>query len=327
MRLWLKIGICVAIFAAAAARTPLQAASDYPNHPIRIVCASPAGGPQDALSRLLAQWLTQSLSKPVIVENRPGANTIIAAQDVVQAPADGYTLFLGSDATNSINPLLHTHLSYKADDFVPITLMVTIGQQLYVGDHVPAHSLAEFINYAKTKSGKLNYGTLGTGSTTYLALERFTHAAGIDMVPIHFKGSQDLLPALAEDQVQLTMITYSGAVAFLQNKSIRALAVSGPRRMTELPDVPTFAEAGYPQFNFKIWYGLMVRKGTPQDIVDLLGTETNKFLQSEEFRAVMAPRFGWDVIGGTQTEFADFLAVDRDSYQQVILNSHIQRLD
>ena len=327
MPLSLKVAIWVGIFTAVASRTPLQAATDYPDHTVRIVCASPTGGPQDMLSRLLAQWLTRSLGKPVIVENRPGANTIIAAQNVIEAPADGYTLFLGSDATNSINPLLHTHLSYKADDFVPITLMVTIAQQLYVGAQVPAHSLAEFINYAKSKPGKLNYGTLGIGSTTHLAGERFTHAAGIDMVPIHFKGSQDLLPALSEDQVQLTIITYSGAAAFLQNKSIKALAVSGQKRMPELPDVPTFAEAGFPQFNFTIWYGLMVRKGTPQGIVDRLGTETNKFLRSDELRGVMAPRFGWDVIGGTQAEFADFLTKDRDSYRQIIVDSHIRPLD
>lgn len=323
----LKIAIFVGIFAIIASRTPLLAASDYPNHTVRIICASPAGGPQDELSRLLAQWLTQSLGKPVIVENRPGANTIVAAQDFVEAPADGYTLFVGSDATNSINPLLHTHLSYNADDFVPITLMVAIAQQLYVGAHVPAHSLAEFIDYAKSKSGKLNYGTLGVGSTTYLALARFTHAAGIDMVPIHFKGSLDLLPALAEDQVQLTMITYSGAVAFLQNKSIKALAVSGPKRMPELPDVPTFAEAGFPQFNFNIWYGLMVRKGTPQRIVDLLGTQTNKFLQSKELHDVMAPRFGWKVVGGTQAAFAGFLVKNRDGYRQIIVDSNIPPLD
>ncbi len=327
MRLSLKVAVFVGIFAVMASRLPLHAALDYPVHTIRIVCATPAGGPQDTLSRLLAKWLAQSLGKPVIVENRPGANTIIAAQDVVGAPADGYTLFLGSDATNSINPLLHTHLSYKADDFVPITLMVTIAQQLYVGAHVPAHSVAQFIDYAKSNPDKLDYGTLGIGSTTHLAVERFTHAAGIDMVPIHFKGSQDLLPALAEGQVQATIITYSGAIAFLQSRSIKALAVSGQKRMAELPDVPTFAEAGFPQFNFKIWYGLMVRKGTPQNIVDRLGTETNKFLQSKELRDVMAPRFGWNVIGGTEAEFAGFLAKDRDSYRQVIIDSHIPPLD
>jgi tripartite-type tricarboxylate transporter receptor subunit TctC len=326
MRLFVKIAIVIAVLAGVFAR-PLFAAQDYPSRPIRIIVSTPAGGPQDTLARLLAQSLTQSLGKPVIVENRPGANTIIAAQTAADAPADGYTLLMGADATISINPLFHSHLPYDPESFSPITLLVTIEQQLYVSARLPVNSLAEFIDYAKARPGRLNYGSIGIGSTPHLAAERFIHAEGLDMVAVHFKGSQDLLPAMAEGQIQMTITTINAAKPFIDGNAIKALAVSGPRRVSELPDVPTFAEAGLPQFDFKIWFGLMARKGTPQDIIQLLANQTNKFLTSADFVTVVAPRFQWNIMGGAPVEFENFLMKDRTDYRHIVADSKISPVD
>jgi tripartite-type tricarboxylate transporter receptor subunit TctC len=322
-----RAAIVIGFLFAVGCLPSLCAAQDYPSRPIRIIVSTPAGGPQDTLARLLAQSLGESFGKPVIVENRPGANTIIAAQTVMTAPPDGYTLLMGADATLSINPLLHSHLPYDPDGFAPIALLVTIEQQLYVSARLPVNSLREFIDYVKPHPGQFNYGSIGIGSTPHLAAERFIHGVGLDMVNVPFKGSQDLLPALADNQVQMTITTINAALPFVQNKLIKALASSGPQRAPELADVPTFAEAGLPQFDFKIWFGLMARKGTPQSIIQILADHTNKFLDSPEFRNVVAPRFQWRVAGGTPSAFADILATDREAYRHLLADSKIPPMD
>jgi tripartite-type tricarboxylate transporter receptor subunit TctC len=310
--------MAIALSLAAAATAPQAFAQNYPTRPVRIIASTPAGGPQDLLARHVAQYLSTALGQPFMVENRVGANTIIAAQAAAEAPADGHTLLIGSDATLSINPLLHTRLSYDADGFVPITLLAALEQPLFVNEKLPVNSLQEFIAYAKARPGQLNYSSLGVGSTPHLATERFLQATGLKLVHIPYKGASEALPALVADQVQMSIVALMGALPLIQAKKVKALVTSGSKRFPEMPDVPTFAEAGYPQLDFKVWFGLVARKGTPQPIIDRLAELCDKYVSSDEFRNVLAVRYRWTPLGGSQQQFAEFLKKDRETYRKAI---------
>ena len=302
----------------AAAVAPQAHAQAYPTRPVRIIASTPAGGPQDLLARHVAQYLSNALGQPFIVENKVGANTVIAAQAAAEAPADGHTLLIGSDATISINPLLHTRLPYDADGFAPITLLAQLDQPLFVNFKLPVNSLAEFIAYVHARPGQLNYASIGVGSTPHLASERFLQATGLNMVHVPYKGASETLPALIADQVQMSIVALMGALPLLAAKQIKALVTSGAKRFPDIPDTPTFAEAGYPQLDFQVWFGLMTRKGTPQPVIDKLAELSSLYVNTDEFRNVLAARYRWTPLGGSQQNFAAFLKRDRETYRRAI---------
>jgi tripartite-type tricarboxylate transporter receptor subunit TctC len=301
-------------------------AQTYPTRAVRIISSTPAGGPQDAIARLIAQELSEKLGKPFIVENRPGANTIIAAQTAADAPADGYTLMMATDSTLSINPHLYSKLPYDAEDFVAITQMVASPSHLFVNSQLPVKSFKEFIAYAKARPGELNYGSYGHGSNPHLAAEQIKRATGIDMVHIPFKGSADSMAAFAANQVQMMVSSVASTLALVHAGKIKPLAVSGKHRIAQLPDAPTFAEAEFPDIYFGSWFGLVAKKGTPEAIINLLSRHIVAYVGSAQFREKIAPRYAWEVVASPAATFTAFLKENRAAYGRLIKDAQIARI-
>jgi tripartite-type tricarboxylate transporter receptor subunit TctC len=313
-----------AAFATCASHSAL--AQSYPSRYVRIISPLPAGGPVDALARTLAQALTEVLGQPFLVENRAGANTFVAAKATVEAPADGYILLMAIDATLSINPHIYTRLPYSPDDFVGITQSISQRSHLFVNAELPVHSLREFIAYAKSRPGQLNYGSYGHGSNPHLSAVRFTRAVGINVVHVPFKGSQDSMLAFASNQVQMMISSLGSALPLARAGKIRPLAVSGDRRSSDLPDTPTFAEAGFPELSFGSWFGVVARKGTPEPVIDLLAKKLIEFSATPRFKD-LASRYSWEIVASTPQEFDAFLERDRRMYGQVVKEAHIEPVE
>lgn len=319
MKQW--IGLCIALL-------PIVANSQaWPTRPIKIIASVPAGGLQDALARLTAQRMTETFGQPVVVENRPGANTIIAAQAAARSAPDGYTFLIGTDSTLSINPHAYSKLPYDAEkDFVPVTLMAQAIEVMLVPADLPAKTLKEFIDLARASPGKLNYGSFGLGSNAHLASLKLEQVTGIQMAHVPYKGGADALPALLTNQVQLLVTAIGVGLPSIKAGKIKVLAVPGSRRHPLLPDVPTFAESGFTQFDFKAWWGLMAPAGTPPEIINRLADDLAKYAKSPAFSEKFATAYAVDSLGTTPAEFAAFLKADREKYGQIVRAANV-RLD
>jgi tripartite-type tricarboxylate transporter receptor subunit TctC len=321
----LATSLLVALISMAAL-TISATAQSYPTRIIRIIVSTPPGGVQDALARYVGKDLSEKLGQPVVIENRPGANSILAAQLTADAPPDGYTLFMGTDATLSINPHLYSKLSYNPNDFVGVSQLVVVYQHLYVSAELPVRTLPEFVTYAKANPGKLNYGSFGYGSNPHLAAERLKQITGTDIFHIPFKGNTDTMVALATNQIQMIIASLNPVVPLIQTGKARVLAVSGSKRISSLPDVQTFAEAGYPQFESKFWLGLVARRGTPDAIRELISKHVNNYVHSDAFKEIV-PRYTFEVVGNSPNEFDRFMAADREQYQRLIAQNKIEKLE
>lgn len=313
--------LCIALFPL------LVQAQAWPSKPIRIIASVPPGSLQDAIARSVGQHLSQAYGQPVLVENRPGANTIIAAQAAAQAPADGYTFLIDTDSTHSINPLAYSKLPYNPDkDFAPVSLIAQAVEVMFVPAEVPAKTVGEFIDMAKAAPGKVNYGSFGIGSNAHLAGLKIEQVTGVQMVHVPYKGGADAVPALQTNQVQLLVTAIGVGMPSLKAGKVKVLAVPGQQRHRLLPDVPTFAEAGYPQFDFKAWWGLVAPAGTPAEIVNRVSGDTAKYVKSAAFAEKFSTTYALDAIGSTPAEFASFLKTDRERYAQIIRAANV-RLD
>jgi tripartite-type tricarboxylate transporter receptor subunit TctC len=305
----------------------LVLAQSYPTKPIRIIVSVPPGSLQDAIARSVGQHLSQSYGQPVLVENRPGANTIIAAQAAAQSAPDGYTFLIGTDSTMSINPLAYSKLPYDPDrDFAPVTLMAQAVEVMFVNNDVPAKTVREFIDLAKASPAKLNYGSFGIGSNAHLAGVKMEQDAGIRMVHVPYKGGADAIPALQTNQVQLLVTAIGVGMPSLKAGRVRVLAVPGAQRHRLLPDVPTFTEAGFSGFDFRAWWGLVAPAGTPAQIINRVADEISKYVKSTAFAEKFATTYALDAVGSSPSEFAAFLKADRERYAQIIRTANI-RLD
>jgi tripartite-type tricarboxylate transporter receptor subunit TctC len=260
------------------------AADAYPSRPIHLVVPYPAGGTADVMARALGQGLTASLGQPVVIDDRPGADTIIGAELVAHSPPDGYTLLFATDSTLATNSLLHKQLPYdEKKDFAPIT---EVGEQnfvLVISPSVPAPTLEEFVALAKAHPGTLNYGSFGRGSQPHLGMELFAHLAGITLVHVPSKGVSGLLSDLMSGTVQAGFVGVSGA-NLINDGKVRGLAVDGNSRSPLFGQVPTFAEKGYPQMYARAWWGIVTTAGTPQAILDTLNTELNRMINDPQFQ-------------------------------------------
>jgi tripartite-type tricarboxylate transporter receptor subunit TctC len=299
--------LMVSIFCAPA----FAQAQAYPTKPIRIIVPYPAGGGIDVISRVLGERLSQRLGQPVLVDNRPGGGTILAAEQVARAAPDGYTLMVTTDATLSVNPHLYSKLSYDpVKDFAPITQLVLLNQLLLANPAVPANSLKELIAYARANPGKLNYASYGSGSQPHLAMEMLKSQAGIDIVHVPYKGIPQAVPAAIAGEVQLTFSGVASSQAYLKAGRLKALAVGGKSRLALLPEVPTFAESGFPDVPANAWFGLFAPAGTPRDIVMKLQAETVRILRDPEFMQKEITAKGYQLVGSTPEEFSAFLVTD-----------------
>ena len=296
------------LFAGAAA------AQSWPAKPVRLVVAYPPGGGIDIMARQLADKLSRAWGQPVVVENKPGANTILAADTVAKSAADGYTVLMTSDATFSINPHLYARLPYDAHkSFVPVTMLVLLQQLLVANPALPANTLAELIDYAKKNTGKVNYASYGSGSQPHLSGEMLKYKAGIDLVHVPYKGISLAVPAVIAGEVQLTFAGIASSMGPLKAGRIKALAIGGAKRSPLLPEVPTFAELGYPEVETHAWFGFFLPAGSPNTAVEQLYQKTKAILEEPEFRQKQLVDKGYEVVGSSPQEFAAYMKKDFES--------------
>ena len=300
-------------FAALAAQ-----AQPYPTKPIRMVVPYTAGGPADLLVRALGQKLTEAWGQQVIVENKPGANEIIAAQEVAKSPPDGYNWLLASDAVYSLNTYLYSKLPYDpAKDFAPVARIVTANLMLVARPDFPAANVRELIDNAKKNPGKLNYGTVGAGGVNHLAMAWFNTLNGLDMQPVHYKGLVNGLQDIMTSRLDVMFAVIGGAAPHLKAGKMKGLATSGSHRHPLIPEVPTFAEAGLRDFDASFYFALAAPAGTPRDIVAKFAAESASIVQTPEFRERLTT-LGFEPVAETPAEFVAFLKRDRELAQKKV---------
>ena len=302
MRFLLSVLLSLSCFAAWA----------WPTKPVRIVVAYPPGGGIDVLARQLADRLTPAWGQPVVVENKPGANTILATDAV--AKSDNHTILMTTDATFSINPHLYAKLPYDVErDFAPVTMLVLLQQLLVAHPAVPYNDLNGLIRAAKAKPGSINYASYGSGSQPHLAAEMLKNKAGIDLVHVPYKGISLAVPAVMAGEVQLTFAGIATSMPQLKAGRIKALAIGGQARSPLLPQVPTFTELGYPDVETHAWFGLFLPAGSPGEAVQRIYLDTKKIIEESDFRQKQLVEKGYEVIGSSPAEFVNYLKKDRES--------------
>jgi tripartite-type tricarboxylate transporter receptor subunit TctC len=288
-------------------------AQAYPAKPIRIVVPYTAGGPADLLVRGLGQKLNDAWGQQVVVENKPGANEIIAAQDIAKSPADGYNYLLASDAVFSLNQYLYSKLPYDpAKDFAPVGRIVTANLMLVARPGLPAASVKELVDYAKKNPGKLNYGSVGAGGVNHLAFAWFNTLNGLEMQHVPYKGLVQGLQDVMTDRLDTMFAVIGGAAPLLKAGKMKGLAVSGQSRNALIPDVPTFTEAGLPNFDASFYFALAAPAGTPRDLLDKFAAESGKIVTSPEFKEKYLANLGFEAVRDTPQGFAAFLKQDRE---------------
>jgi tripartite-type tricarboxylate transporter receptor subunit TctC len=293
-------------------------AQGYPAKPIRVIAAFPPGSVSEILGRVVGQKLTEAWGQPVVVETRPGAGGTIAADAVAKAAADGYTLLMGSSAELTVGPNLYSKLSYDPlKHFAPVILVAVVPNLLVVHPSVPATTVKELVAVAKSKPGQLNFASSGNGTTGHLAGEMLKALAGIDMVHIAYKGSP---PALTDTLAGQTSLMFGPIVTALPHAragKLRALAVSSPRRSSAAPEVPTMVEAGFPDFEASIYFGISAPTGTPREIVARLNAEIGKALQVPEVRQTLLKQ-GAEPLGGTPEAYAAHIKTEIAKWAKVV---------
>jgi tripartite-type tricarboxylate transporter receptor subunit TctC len=260
------------------------AAQAFPNRPLRLVVPYAPGGTADALARALAEHMRKALGQPVVVDNKPGANTAIGAQMVTLAAADGHTLLLATGSTMVTNPLMYPKLGYDPRDLTPVGLVGIAPLVVEVHPDVPARNFAELIRLARAKPGHLNYGSTGAGSVIHLASLLLESQAGLQLTHIPFKGSAPALAAVLAGEVQMLLDSIGSSMPLIKAGKLRALAVTTPKRLKVLPDVPTVAESGFPGFDASAWYGVLAPARTPPAVVARLNAAVAAALGDKAFR-------------------------------------------
>ena len=292
-------------------------AQSYPNKPVRIVIPFPPGGLTDVLGRGLGAELSRMWGQPVIIDNRPGANTIIAAEYVAKQPADGYTLFMATDAALSSNQYLYNKLPYDpVKDFVPVVNMVTTTTILVAAPNLKASNVRELVQLAKSKPGELTYGSFGPGSSTHMDTEAFSNLAGIKLTHVPYKGIADVVPAVMSSQIDLALSGVPPVLQHIRSGRLKAIAFAGATRSPLLPDVPTFQEAGFRGFEAIAWFGLVAPAGTPRAVLDKVAADVSEVLARPEFKEKFITAVGLGPFTQNPDQFAEFLKQDRLKYQQ-----------
>ena len=300
-----------ALVAAIACVAGIDArAQAYPNKPIRLVVGFAPGGAADTVARALSEGLGRALGQPVVIENRAGAGSSIAAENVARSAPDGYSVLIASPSSISVNPALNPKLGYKPGDLVPITKVSSSPLVAVVNPALPVASLRDLVAYAKANPGKLNYATSGVGSAPHFGAALFSQLAGIEMVHVPFKGGAPAVTSVVSGDTHLCFGTPPSVLPMAKAGRLRALAVSSPERSTLMPDIPGMAEVGMPDFSIAFWYGLFVPAGTPPDVVKKLYEATIKAAQGAQYREILA-REGTEVaLSKSPEDFAAFLRED-----------------
>jgi len=314
----------LAATAAAVSAAPIVAGSQesYPTRPVRLLVGYAAGGPADIVARLTAQWLSDRLGQQVVVDNRVGAASNIAAEAVVRSPPDGYTL-LYVTISNAVNATLYDKLSFDLmRDLVPIASITRSPGVLAVNSAFPAQTVPEFIAYAKANPGKINMASAGPGSAPHLYTELFKMMTGVDLVQVHYRGSGPALPDLISGQVDAMFDPIASSISHIRAGTVRPLAVTTATRLEVLPDVPTVGDF-VPGYEASGWYGIAAPKNTPAEIVARLNSEVNAALADPRVKASFAD-VGTAVLPGSPADFGKLLADDTEKWGKVIRAANIK---
>jgi tripartite-type tricarboxylate transporter receptor subunit TctC len=311
-----KVLHLVAGAAALPALSLLARAQSYPSRPVRwLVGFTPAGG-NDITARLIGQWLTERLGQPFVIENRPGAGTNIAAEAVIHAPPDGYTLFL-TNFSNAVNASLYEKLNFNfMRDMAPVVGISRAPVIMAVHPSLPAKTVAEFIAYAKANPGKINMGSAGIGSAGHLAGELFQMMTGVKLIHVPYRGNAPALTDLIAGQVQLVFPSSASSIEYVKTGKVRGLAVTGAVRLDALPDLPTVADS-VPGYEASSLYGIGVPRNTPADIVDKLNKEVNAALADSKLRTRLAD-LGGTPFGGAPADFGKLIAEETEKWAKVV---------
>jgi len=314
--------LAAAIMSAAAAVVPAGAfAQAFPNKPITIIVPFAAGGTTDILARVIGQGLSAELGQSVVVDNRAGAGGNIGGQMAARAPADGYTLFMGTVGTHAINAALYKKMPFDpVKDFAPLTRVANVPNLLVANPNQPYKSVQELIAYAKANPGKVNFGSSGSGSSIHLSGELFKSLAKVDMQHVPYKGSAPAVTDLLGNQIGIMFDNMPSAIQHVRSGKLRPIAVTTAKRSPELPDVPTIAEAGVPGYEATSWFGMFAPAGTPAPIVAQLNKALVKVLSQPETKKKMADQ-GAEPVSETPEQFAAFIQAESAKWGKVVKES------
>ena len=304
---------------SAAAFSPAVHAADYPVRPVKWVVPYPPAGTTDVLARIVAQWLTEKMGQPFVVENKPGAGNNLGVEYVVNSPPDGYTMLLVNPA-NGINATLYKNLNFNfIRDIAPVAGLVRTPNVMEVTPSLPVNSVAEFIAYCKSNPGKVNMASSGSGTSVHLSGELFKSMTGCDMLHVPYKGAGPALVDLIGGQVHVLFDNLPSSIGHIKSGKLRALAVTSEQREPTLPGVPTVGET-VPGYEATAWFGIGMPKGTPREIIDKVNAEVNRALADPKMRERLA-ELGGKSIGGTPEDFGKVIAAETAKWEKVVISS------
>lgn len=322
MRTFRKI-ITAGLLTLPLALASVASAAGYPDKPVRWLVPYPAGGGSDFLARTIGQALTPLLGQSVIIENKPGGNTSIAANDVARSEPDGYTVLSADNGTLVFNPALYKNLSYDpAKDLAPVTLLGIFPMILVANPDAGLNTVEDVIKRAKEKEGGINYASAGAGSPHHLAMELFNAELGLKMTHVPYRGAAPSLTDVAGGQVPIMMVDLAAGSAFIADHRVKPIAVANPQRLAQLPDVPTFAELGYPKIVAAAQVGLVTTAGTKQEVIDTLNEKVVAALNDPEVHKKLV-KFGIEPVGNSPAEFAAMLEKESTRWHALIKELNI----
>lgn len=299
-------------------------AQAYPNKPVRLIVPYPAGGTTDIIARVAAQQLSERLKQPFVVENKAGANGAIGSVEVARAPADGYTLLMGTASTHGINSAVYKSLPYDAvKDFAPVTIVASTPNIIAVHPSVPAKNLQELLALAKAQPGKLNYGSTSLGGSPHMSAELLKMMAGVDMVHVPYKGAAPMLTDLMGGQVQAGFDNLPSTINFVRSGKVRAIAVTTPQRWPGAPEIPTVAESGLPGYEVSGWFGLLAPAGTPPAVLATIQQTLAEAVKQPEVNKQMLD-LGAQPVANTPDAFAKLIQADVAKWREVVKTTGVK---
>ncbi|MGJ7487059.1 Bug family tripartite tricarboxylate transporter substrate binding protein [Variovorax sp. LT2P21] len=299
-------------------------AQGYPNKPVRLIVPYPAGGTTDIIARVAAQQLSERLKQPFVVENKAGANGAIGSVEVARAPADGYTLLMGTASTHGINSAVYKSLPYDAvKDFAPVTIVASTPNIIAVHPSVPAKNLQELLALAKAQPGKLNYGSTSLGGSPHMSAELLKMMAGVDMVHVPYKGAAPMLTDLMGGQVQVGFDNLPSTINFVRSGKVRAIAVTTPQRWPGAPEIPTVTESGLPGYEVSGWFGLLAPAGTPPAVLATIQQALADAVKQPEVNKQML-ELGAQPVANTPGAFAKLVQADVAKWRDVVKTTGVK---
>ncbi len=296
-----------------------QETQAYPAKQVHIVIPYGPGGLSDTLTRAIAQKLTEKWGQPVVVDNRPGASGNIGSEYVARSTPDGYTLLVAEGSVFTVNPALYSKQGFNPiQDFAPITMLVSYGQVLVVHPSVPTRTVKEFVALVKAKPGALTYGSYGNGSGAHLNMERFKRIHELDILHVPFKGATPAITELLAGRISVVFVTTALSASHIKAGRLRALAIATQKHSPLLPEVPTFAEAGFPGFEATSWFGMVAPAGAPQAIISKVHDDVIRIIGDPDFKEQRFTKLGVDAVGNSPEEFAAYLRSESSAMAKLI---------